>query len=101
MRLPPPPPPKPRTPLTPCCCRYLSPFLTSSNQSASSSSSPIFSTIELYLKCRELAVSQLVDGGGQKPRYTLRTLCRGLSASCTLLSVNKLSLPRAIYEGFQ
>lgn len=57
--------------------------------------------VEIYLQCRELAERQLIDASGHKPRYTMRTLCRALSASRNLLVHQKLSLNRSMLEGFE
>ena len=57
--------------------------------------------LDLYLVCRDLAERVLVDGSGQKPRYTLRTLSRALMAARNIVLRQKLSLTRALYEGFQ
>ena len=64
-------------------------------------SDTIVSAVNVYLRCRELAESALVDGGGHKPRYTLRSLSRALSAAKNLVISQRLPLRRAIYEGFQ
>ena len=82
--------------------KYLRPHLQSrpSGEEAQSSS-PVFHTVDVYLKCRELAEERLVDGSNHRPRYTLRTLCRALSAAVRLMTRNKLSLKRAVYEAFQ
>lgn len=61
----------------------------------------VVSVVNLYLQCRDLAERELVDGGGQKPRYTLRTLTRALTAARTLVIEQKLPLKRALYEGFE
>ena len=81
---------------------YLTPFVfnNSGNRSMNPETSPIHKSVDVYLNCRKLADETLVDGGGQRPRYTLRTLCRALSASTSLLN-SKFSLKRAILEGFQ
>lgn len=81
---------------------YLTPFImiSSGDSIPNPETSPIHKSIDTYLNCRKLADETLTDGGGQKPRYTLRTLCRALSASCSLLKA-KFSLRRAIFEGFQ
>jgi midasin len=61
----------------------------------------VVSVVNLYLHCRDLAERELVDGSGQKPRYTLRTLTRALTAARTLVLEQKLPLKRALYEGFE
>ena len=60
----------------------------------------IITIVDLYLQCRDLADRVLVDGTGQKPRYTLRTLSRALSATNTIVREQKFQLNRALYEGF-
>lgn len=61
----------------------------------------VISVVNLYLHCRDLAERVLVDGGGQKPRFTLRTLTRALTAARSLVLEQKLPLKRALYEGFE
>lgn len=61
----------------------------------------VIAGVDLYLQCRELGERVLVDGNGQRPRYTLRTLTRGLTAARELVTGQKLSLKRALLEGFQ
>jgi midasin len=61
----------------------------------------VVSAVDVYLKCRYLAETVLSDGGGHKPRYTLRTLSRALSAAKSLVIQQRISLSRAVYEGFQ
>ena len=57
--------------------------------------------VDIYLKCRDLAEQQLVDASGHKPRYTMRTMCRALSATRNLAVQRRLPLNRAILEGFE
>jgi midasin len=61
----------------------------------------VISTVALYLKCRMMAELSLSDGNGNKARYTMRTLSRALSAAKALILRQRLSLQRAIFEGFQ
>jgi midasin len=61
----------------------------------------IVSSVDVYLQCRDLAERVLADGGGHKPRYTLRTLSRALSAARNLVLQQRLPLIRAVFEGFQ
>ena len=61
----------------------------------------VMSSVEVYLQCRDLAEQTLVDSSGQKPRYTLRTLCRALSAARHLLLNQRFSPQRAVLEGFE
>ncbi|CAM9744782.1 unnamed protein product, partial [Phaeothamnion confervicola] len=37
--------------------------------------------VDVYLWCRKMAEDALTDGAGQRPRYSLRTFCRALSAA--------------------
>jgi midasin len=54
---------------------------------------------DLYLKVQALAESNgLIDGAGQKPHFSLRTLTRTLSYARDMREL--CSLRRAIYEGF-
>ena len=61
----------------------------------------VVSTVDLYVRCRELAETTLCDGNGHKPRYTLRTLSRALSAAKSLVLQQRINLKRAVFEGFQ
>ncbi len=61
----------------------------------------VITAVEVYLKCRQLSEQTLVDGGGQRPRYTLRTMCRALSASRNLMLEQKFGIQRAMLEGFE
>ena len=81
-------------------CRYLDGVLSSDGKPPEHSQ-VVIDVVDVYLKCRQLAETSLSDGGGHKPRYTLRTLSRALSAAKTLAIQQNLSLQRAIYEGFQ
>lgn len=79
---------------------YVAPVLASGNLPPEHSDR-VIQLVDVYLKCRELSESSLVDGGGQRPRYTLRTLSRALTAARNMVIAQKLSLSRALYEGFQ
>ena len=57
--------------------------------------------VDIYLKCRSLAEEKLVDSSGHKPRYTMRTMCRALSATRNLALQQKISLNRSMLEGFE
>lgn len=61
----------------------------------------VISAVEVYLQCRDLAEEVLVDAGGQKPRYTMRTLCRALTAARNLIVQQRFSLNRSLLEGFE
>ncbi len=61
----------------------------------------VISAVDVYLQCRKLAEQSLVDGGGQRPRYTLRTMCRALSAARNLILEQKFSVKRALLEGYE
>jgi midasin len=61
----------------------------------------IITAVDVYLKCRTLAEEKLVDSGGQKPRYTLRTMCRALTAAQNLVVEQRFDLKRAIFEGYE
>lgn len=80
--------------------RYLKGIMTAGNTPLDQSET-VVNLVDTYIRSRELALSCLVDGGGQRPRYTLRTLCRALVASRNLMSDQKLSLKRGILEGFE
>ncbi|XP_061563343.1 midasin [Cololabis saira] len=53
--------------------------------------------ISFYLAVRKAASSQLVDGTGHRPHYSLRTLCRALKY---VASNPCHSVQRSLYEGF-
>ena len=57
--------------------------------------------VSLYLKCRDMADRILVDGAGHKPRYSLRSLTRALTATKNFVVEQNLSLPRALREGIE
>lgn len=81
-------------------CRYLDGVLPTSGKPPEHQEI-VVNAVDVYLKCRYLAETTLADGGGHKPRYTLRTLSRALSAARDLVVKQNLSLGRAVYEGFQ
>lgn len=58
-------------------------------------------SVDVYLKCRRLSDQVLVDGAGQQPRYTMRTMCRALSAAKTLITRQNFKIKRALLEGFE
>lgn len=64
-------------------------------------SESVMSSVDMYLKCRSLSEQSLVDGGGQRPRYTLRTLCRTLVAARNLIIHQRFAPQRALLEGFE
>ena len=80
--------------------KYLSGVIAPSSKPLEHTES-VISAVDVYLKCRQLSEQVLVDGGGHKPRYTLRTMCRALSAARNLLLEQKFGVRRAILEGFE
>jgi midasin (ATPase involved in ribosome maturation) len=64
-------------------------------------SESVMSSVDVYLKCRSLSEQSLVDGGGQRPRYTMRTLCRTLVAARNLIIQQRFAPQRALLEGFE
>eukprot|EP00563_Minutocellus_polymorphus_P011097 CAMPEP_0181061420 /NCGR_PEP_ID=MMETSP1070-20121207/22512_1 /TAXON_ID=265543 /ORGANISM="Minutocellus polymorphus, Strain NH13" /LENGTH=5087 /DNA_ID=CAMNT_0023141375 /DNA_START=277 /DNA_END=15540 /DNA_ORIENTATION=+ len=80
--------------------RYLSGALMGINTPLEHSDT-VTDAVDVYLQCRVLSDQALVDGGGQKPRYTLRTLCRALTAGRNFILEQRLSPKRAILEGFE
>lgn len=78
---------------------YLQSVLDVSTRPAGQSES-VVAVVETYIKCRELSDKSLADGCGQKPRYTLRTLTRAVTAARQLVLEQKFSLQRALVEGF-
>uniref|UniRef100_T1J0I3 Midasin n=1 Tax=Strigamia maritima TaxID=126957 RepID=T1J0I3_STRMM len=59
--------------------------------------SQLMDMVQFYLDIRQQAKTKLVDGTGQKPHYSLRTLCRALSYAATN---SHGSVPRSLYESF-
>ena len=58
--------------------------------------------VGLYLSCRRLSQEILCDGGGNRPRYTLRTFTRALNAIKSLIVMHRITdIKRAILEGFE
>lgn len=80
--------------------RYLDGAVTTNGVPLEHSES-VMSSVDIYLQCRLLSEQSLVDGGGQKPRYTMRTLCRTLSAARNLITQQRFAPQRAILEGFE
>lgn len=80
--------------------RYLDGAIATSGVPLEHSES-VMSSVDLYLRCRLLSEQMLVDGGGQKPRYTTRTLCRALIAGRNLIVQQRFAPQRAILEGFE
>jgi midasin len=64
-------------------------------------SESVMSSVDVYLRCRALSEETLVDSGGQRPRYSMRTFCRALLATYNLTTEQRIPLNRAILEGFQ
>ncbi len=80
--------------------RYLRGAITSSESSIENSET-VTLAVDVYLKCRQMAEEQLVDGAGQRPRFTLRTMCRALSATRSLIMLQKFGVKRALLEGYE
>lgn len=59
---------------------------------------PIKLIVELYLELRNKSKTVLLDGSKQRPRYSLRNLCRALEFSCDCLGF--YGPLGALYEGF-
>lgn len=59
---------------------------------------PLDALVNFYLNARQESRLSLVDGAGQRPRYSLRTWCRALRYATELVRV-KYSLSRALFEG--
>lgn len=81
------------------CVQYISDVLPR-GEVASKHSDTVIAIVDIYLKLRKLADSTLVDCGGQRPRYTLRTFTRALTAARSLVTQQRLPLKRSLYEGF-
>jgi midasin len=80
--------------------KYIAPVLTQVDVPPEETET-VVKIVDLYLQCRVLAESSLVDGGGHKPRYTLRTLSRALTAAKSMVVKQKFSLSRSLVEGFE
>jgi midasin (ATPase involved in ribosome maturation) len=64
---------------------------------------PVQDIVNVYLGCRascEVGVHSLVDGAGQRPRYSLRSLTRALRAAVRFMQLGLKPLNRALFEGF-
>ncbi len=59
---------------------------------------PVDSVVSLYLETRALSSTVLLDGSGQHPHYSVRSLVRALSY-CRV-NVAMFGFQRALYEGF-
>ena len=79
--------------------RYLSGVLPVGDR-PSEHTDVVIAVVDTYLECRRLAGCCLTGGSGQRPRYTLRTLTRALVAARNMVLQQKLSLQRALLEGF-
>jgi midasin (ATPase involved in ribosome maturation) len=66
--------------------------------SGCASTLPVDSVVSLYLETRALSSSVLLDGSGQHPHYSVRSLVRALSY-CRV-NVGMFGFQRALYEGF-
>lgn len=55
--------------------------------------------VQLYLTARSKAATVLQDGAQQRPRYSLRTLCRALQFAQHCLASKTFGLEQALYEG--
>lgn len=57
---------------------------------ASVPDAPVRAVVDFYTRARTLADETLLDGAGQKPRYSLRTLCRVLRFSTHMIPLGTL-----------
>lgn len=80
--------------------RYLQAVLPPSDKPPEHSD-VVVASVNIYLQCRELAEQVLVDGAGHKPRFTLRSLARALTAAKNIVVQQRIPLQRAILEGFE
>lgn len=80
--------------------RYLNGFMFTESTIVENSEI-VMKSVEVYLRCRELSEQALVDSSGQRPRYTLRTLTRALSAARNFVLQLGFSPHRAVLEGFE
>ena len=60
---------------------------------------PAADIVDVYLACRLAAEEHLVDGAGQRPKYSLRSLTRSLRAAKAFMRLGLRPLTRALYEG--
>jgi midasin (ATPase involved in ribosome maturation) len=56
--------------------------------------------VSVYLGCRASADVNLVDGSGQRPRFSLRSLTRSLRASKAFMDIGLRPFNRTLFEGF-
>jgi len=64
------------------------------------SNAPVDEIVSVYLGSRLASENVLVDSGGQRARYSLRSLTRSLEAAKSFLGLNIRPLNRALFEGF-
>lgn len=64
------------------------------------STAPVNDVVDVYLGCRAAAEEILVDGSGQKPHYSLRSLTRSLRCCKAFMAFGFRPLNRALYEAF-
>ena len=60
---------------------------------------PVAAILECYTTIRRLTGDTLLDGTGQTPHYSLRTLCRAMSTANTFARLG-FGLNRGLYESF-
>src|SRR5690606_32695997 len=60
---------------------------------------PVSGIVDAYLACRAASREILVDSADQRPRYSLRTLTRTLTATKHFMSAG-FAPSRALFEGF-
>src|SRR4051812_1853823 len=71
--------------------------LTSTIAFRSIAHSSAFRIVEFYLEARQQSAVNLLDGAGQRPHYSIRTLVRALDYTRTNVAV--YGFERALYEG--
>ena len=76
--------------------RYLSGVINVHDNALRHSETVIVS-VDTYLQCRKMSEEVLIDGSGHKPRYTLRSLCRALSAARNLIVEQGFSPKRKLH----
>ena len=68
---------------------------------AAQGSELIETAVDVYLRCREMAMKNMVDGAGLRPHYSLRSLTRCMQSALSYLSIGLRPLSRTLFEAFR